>query len=48
MSEIFTNVPVIKYEGPASTNPLAFKYYDAQKVILGKTMEDAQIPTEYN
>ena len=26
MSEIFTNVPVIKYEGSASTNPLAFKY----------------------
>ena len=35
MSEIFANVPVIKYEGPESKNPLSFKYYDADRVILG-------------
>lgn len=28
----------IQYEGPDSKNPLAFKYYDAKKVIGGKTM----------
>jgi methylglyoxal synthase len=36
----FPNIPVIPYEGPASTNPMAFKYYDAEKVILGKTMKE--------
>lgn len=40
MSEIFTNVPQVKYEGPKSKNPLAFKYYDPEKVILGKTMKE--------
>ena len=38
MSEIFKNIPVIPFEGPASSNPLAFKYYDADRVILGKPM----------
>ena len=36
----FPNIPVIPYEGPQSTNPMAFKYYDANKVILGKTMKE--------
>ena len=40
MTEFFKNVPVIKYEGPESTNPLAFKYYDAEKVVAGKTMKE--------
>ncbi|MCR5796320.1 MAG: xylose isomerase [Eubacterium sp.] len=40
MSEIFTNVPEIKYEGPNSTNPFAFKYYDAEKVVMGKKMKE--------
>jgi len=29
----------IKYEGPQSDNPLAFKYYNAKKKVGGKTME---------
>ena len=40
MSEFFPNIPVIKFEGKDSTNPLAFKYYDAERVILGKTMKE--------
>ncbi len=40
MSEFFPNIPEIKFEGKESKNPLAFKYYDAKKVIMGKTMED--------
>ncbi|MFD2166995.1 xylose isomerase [Thalassotalea euphylliae] len=40
MSEFFTNVSKIKYEGEQSTNPLAFRYYDENKVILGKTMKE--------
>ncbi len=30
----------ISYEGPTSRNPLAFKHYDAAKVVGGKTMAD--------
>ena len=40
MSEFFPNIPQIKFEGKDSRNPLAFKYYDPQRVILGKTMEE--------
>ena len=40
MSEIFKNIPEIKYEGPKSKNPLAFKYYDSEKIILGKKMSE--------
>ena len=28
----------IQYEGPESDNPLAFKYYDADRVVAGKSM----------
>ncbi|MCY3859496.1 MAG: xylose isomerase [Gammaproteobacteria bacterium] len=36
----FPNVEKIPYEGPESTNPLAFRYYDADREVLGKTMAD--------
>ena len=38
--EIFKNIPQIKFEGAKSKNPLAFKFYDAEKEILGKKMKD--------
>ncbi|MGI6726715.1 MAG: xylose isomerase [Christensenellales bacterium] len=37
---LFKNLPQIKYEGPKSRNPLAFKHYDAERVIYGKKMKD--------
>ncbi|MDE6182582.1 MAG: xylose isomerase [Eubacteriales bacterium] len=40
MSEIFKGISKIKYEGKESKNPLAFKYYDANRVIYGKTMKE--------
>ena len=40
MSEAFPNVPQITYEGPKSRNPLAFKHYNADEVVAGKTMSD--------
>lgn len=40
MSEIFANIPKIKFEGADSKNPLAFKYYDPDRVIMGKTMRE--------
>jgi xylose isomerase len=38
--EFFKGVGQIKYEGQQSTSPLAFKWYDADKVVAGKTMKD--------
>lgn len=40
MAEIFKGIQKIKYEGPKSDNPLAFKYYNADEKIAGKRMED--------
>ncbi len=36
----FPDVPVIRYEGPQSDNPLAFRWYDPDRVVEGKTMRD--------
>ncbi len=36
----FTGIDQIKYEGPGSRNALAFKWYDENKVIAGKTMKE--------
>lgn len=30
----------VKYEGPESRNPLAFRYFDPQRKLLGKTMAE--------
>lgn len=32
--------PAGRYEGPNSTNPLAFRYYNAEEEVLGKKMKD--------
>ena len=40
MGEFFSAIPEIKYEGKDSTNPFAFKYYDKDRKIMGKTMEE--------
>jgi xylose isomerase len=40
-SSFFSNIPAsIPYEGPESDNVLAFKYYDANKIVAGKPMKD--------
>ncbi len=36
----FPEIERIKYEGPKSKNPLAFKHYNADEVVEGKTMRD--------
>ncbi|RED63387.1 xylose isomerase [Cohnella phaseoli] len=36
----FPNVPQIQYEGRDSQNPFAFRHYNPQEVVLGKTMEE--------
>ena len=36
----FPAIPKISYEGPHSKNPLAFKHYNADELVEGKTMRD--------
>ncbi len=38
--EFFKGINKIKYEGRESDNPLAFKWYDENKVVAGKTLKD--------
>ena len=38
--EIFGKVKNVRYEGAESKNPLAFKFYDADKVVFGKPMRE--------
>jgi len=40
MSSYFKDISKIQYEGVDSNNPLSFKYYDEDKVVLGKKMKD--------
>ena len=40
VKEYFPEIGKIKFEGKDSKNPLAYRYYDAEKEILGKPMKD--------
>jgi len=40
MSQFFDQVEKIRFEGPKSTNPLAFRHYNPDEIVLGKRMED--------
>ena len=40
MKQYFENISKINYEGPLSTNPFSFKYYNPDEVINGKTMKE--------
>ena len=40
MTSYFADIEPIRFEGPDSTNPLAFKFYDKTRMVMGKTMED--------
>lgn len=40
MSTYFSDISPIAYQGPQSTDPLAFKWYDKDRLVLGKRMED--------
>ncbi len=39
MTEMFKGLPLIKYEGPKSKNPLAFKFYNPEEKIGGRTIK---------
>jgi xylose isomerase len=36
----FGDIKPIKFEGPDSTNPLAYRHYNPEEVVFGKRMED--------
>jgi xylose isomerase len=40
MASAFPKVAKIEYEGPKSKNPLAFKHYNAEEVVEGKTLRE--------
>jgi xylose isomerase len=37
---VFDFVDRVRYEGPDSRSPFAFRHYDANRVLMGKTMRD--------
>lgn len=39
-SGFFGDIEKIRYEGPDSDNPLAFRHYNPDEIVLGKRMED--------
>ena len=40
MADFFADIAPIRYEGPDSDNELAYRFYDKDRVVLGKTMEE--------
>ena len=36
----FSGIEPIRYEGPQTENPLAFRWYDKKRIVLGKSIED--------
>jgi xylose isomerase len=36
----FPDIPHVRYEGPSSKNPFAFKHYNPDEIIEGKSMRD--------
>jgi len=39
-SGFFGDIAPVRYEGPESTNPLAYRFYDPDEIVLGKRLED--------
>jgi xylose isomerase len=40
MNSYFSDIQPVAYEGQESLNPLAFKWYDANRMVLGKSMAE--------
>lgn len=39
-TEFFKGIPQVTYEGLETDNPLAFRWYDENKIVAGKTMKE--------
>ena len=44
-TSFYDGIGPITYEGPESKNPLAYRYYDKDKMVRGKRMEDHLRPS---
>jgi len=40
VTDFFKGISPVKYEGADSTNPLAYRHYNKDEIVLGKRMED--------
>ena len=40
MTDFFKDIPPIAYEGPDATGDFAYRYYDPDRVVMGKRLED--------
>ena len=40
MSDFFKGLSQVRYEGPGSSNPLAYRHYNKDEIVMGKRMED--------
>lgn len=40
MTSYFETIAPVAYAGPDSTDPLSFRFYDKDRIVLGKRMED--------
>ena len=40
MTDFFKGLNPVKYEGPESRNPLAYRHYNKDEIVAGKRMED--------
>lgn len=40
MTDFFKGISPVRFEGPQSSNPLAFRHYNKDEMVLGKRMED--------
>src|SRR5471030_1383435 len=36
----FSKIKTVRYEGPGSTNPLAFKHYNPAEIVKGRTLKE--------
>ncbi|MFP5392494.1 MAG: xylose isomerase [Gammaproteobacteria bacterium] len=39
-ASVFAGLAPVRYEGPGSDNPLAYRYYDPNRMVLGRRMEE--------
>ena len=39
-TDFFADIPKIAYQGPDATDELAYRWYDKDRIVLGKRMED--------
>jgi xylose isomerase len=40
VTDFFKGIGPVKFEGPQSSNPLAYRHYNKDEIVLGKRMED--------